>query len=49
MRGHPRLPTARLISNEPTAAQVKWVMRATLLAFAAFFIIFVIGNHIPKT
>ena len=47
LRRPSQLPTARWISNEPTEAQVRWVMRATWLMFAAGLIVVVFG-HIPK-
>ncbi len=46
-RRPPNLPTARWISNEPTEAQVRWVMRATWLMFAAGLVVVIFG-HIPK-
>ncbi|MDX2088646.1 MAG: hypothetical protein SFX73_12395 [Kofleriaceae bacterium] len=49
MRRPPKLPRARLISDEPTEAQVRWTVRATWLMFVVFFVVFVIGNHVPKT
>jgi len=47
MARHPQLPTARLISNEPTDAQVRWVMRLVWLAMISYVAIMVFG-HIPK-
>jgi hypothetical protein len=47
LRRPSQLPTARWISNEPTEAQVRWVMRATWLMFAAGLVVVVFG-HIPK-
>ena len=41
------LPVARLISDEPSAATVRWVMRSVWLAMLAFAIIVVFG-HIPR-
>jgi hypothetical protein len=47
LRRTPQLPIARWISNEPTEAQVRWVMRATWLMFAAGLVVVIFG-HIPK-
>jgi hypothetical protein len=47
MRRHPRLPTARLVSDEPTEAQVRWVMRATWLMLALGTVLALIGNYVP--
>jgi hypothetical protein len=45
-RMQPPLPVARLVSNEPSAAAVRWVMRSALLMMIAFVVIVVFG-HIP--
>jgi hypothetical protein len=47
MTRQPRIPTAKLVSNEPTAAQVRWVMRLVWLAMMAFVVVVVFG-HIPQ-
>jgi hypothetical protein len=40
------LPVARLISDEPSEAAVRWVMRSVWLALLAFLIIVTIG-YVP--
>ncbi len=41
------LPPARLISSEPSAALVRWTLRATWLVLSALFILVLVGNHLP--
>jgi hypothetical protein len=41
------LPVARLISDEPSAATVRWVMRSVWIAMLAFAIIVAIG-YVPR-
>jgi hypothetical protein len=41
------LPVARLISNEPTAASIRWVMRAVWLSMVLFAVVIAVG-HIPQ-
>jgi hypothetical protein len=42
------LPRARLVSNEPSAAAVRWVMRASVAIWILFVVVVVFG-HIPPT
>ena len=40
------LPVARLVSSEPSAAAVRWVMRAAWLMMLLFAVVVVFG-HVP--
>lgn len=41
------LPPARLVSSEPSARLVRWMLRATWLVLSALVILVVVGNHLP--
>jgi len=39
---------ARLLSDEPSDAQVRWVLRLVWLVLALFAILVLVGNHVPS-
>lgn len=49
MRASSRLPRARLVSTEPSARLVRWMLYATWLCLLALGLLVLIGNHIPKS